>query len=45
MRRNPAFTWTAMIALGLGVGATTAIFWGAYELLLRPLRIRDRAGW
>ena len=37
MRHNPAFTWTAMITLGLGIGATTAIFSAVYALLIRPL--------
>ena len=37
MRRNPAFTWTAVITLGLGIGATTAIFSAVYALLVRPL--------
>jgi putative ABC transport system permease protein len=41
MRRNPAFTWTAVIALGLGIGATTAIFSAVYALLLRPLPYSD----
>jgi predicted permease len=35
--RNPAFTWTAIITLGLGIGATTSIFSAVYALLLRPL--------
>jgi putative ABC transport system permease protein len=37
MRRNPAFAWTAVITLGLGIGATTAIFSAVYALLIRPL--------
>jgi predicted permease len=37
LRRNPAFSWTAVITLALGVGATTTIFSAVYSLLLRPL--------
>ena len=37
LHRNPAFTWTAVITLGLAIGATTAIFSAVYALLLRPL--------
>jgi predicted permease len=37
LRRNPAFAWTAILTLALGVGATTAIFSAVYALLLRPL--------
>jgi predicted permease len=36
-RRNRGFTLTAVITLGLGIGATTAIFSAVYSLLLRPL--------
>lgn len=35
--RNPAFTWTAVVTLGLGIGATTSIFSAVYALLVRPL--------
>ncbi len=41
LRRNPAFAWTAAITLGLGIGATTAIFSAVYALLLRPLPFPD----
>jgi putative ABC transport system permease protein len=37
MRHNPAFAWTTVITLGLGIGATTAIFSAVYALLIRPL--------
>jgi predicted permease len=37
MRRNRGFTVTAVLTLGLGIGATTAIFSAVYSLLLRPL--------
>ena len=36
LRRNRGFTLTAVITLGLGIGATTAIFSAVYSLLLRP---------
>jgi putative ABC transport system permease protein len=37
LSRNPAFTWTAVVTLGLGIGATTSIFSAVYALLVRPL--------
>jgi predicted permease len=37
LRRNPAFTVTAVLMTGLGIGATTAIFSAVYSLILRPL--------
>ncbi len=43
LRRNPAFTWTAVVTLGLGIGATTAIFSAVYVLLLQPLPYSDPA--
>src|SRR3982751_1749876 len=35
--KSPSFSATAIIALGLGIGATTAIFAVIYAFLLRPL--------
>jgi predicted permease len=37
LRRNPAYSVTAILTLALGIGATTAIFSAVYALLLRPL--------
>jgi putative ABC transport system permease protein len=39
--RNPAFFLFAMGVLALGIGANTAIFTVAYNILLRPLPYRD----
>ena len=38
LRRDLAFTSVAVLILGLGVGAATAIFGVVNELLLRPPR-------
>jgi putative ABC transport system permease protein len=48
LSRNPAFTWTAVITLGLGIGATTSVFSAVYELTgdvrqLVRLRVRQRS--
>src|ERR1022692_1346140 len=41
LRRGPAFTVAAVLSLGLGIGATTAVFSIADTILLRPLPYAD----
>src|SRR5437763_1068755 len=41
LRRSPGFTASAVVALALGVGATTAVFTLLDRVVLRPLPYRE----
>lgn len=42
--REKTFTVAALLSLGLGIGANTALFFVVYGVLMRPLPYREPEG-
>src|SRR5580700_12226372 len=45
LRKNPRFTFAALLALALGIGASTAMFSVLYNALVVPFPSRIQEGW
>ena len=45
LRRDAAFFAAAVLIIGIGIGANTAIFSVVNGLLFRPLNFQDRTAW
>ena len=41
LAKSPVFTLSAVVVLGLGIGASTAVFSVVDHILFRPLDLRD----
>jgi hypothetical protein len=41
LRKAAAFTWTSVLSLALGIGATTAVFSVVYAVLMNPYPYRN----
>src|ERR1043166_6107061 len=44
LRKSPVFSLTAILTLGIGIGANTIVFTLLYGLLLRSLPVKDPGG-